>query len=106
MTNSFAQTSSPGSRPETEQVPEAVIGQTFNAANMPMKFKTGLCNIQANLCIGAPADPLENEAGAMAYTIRRKPEQNFIQREYNQCEEEEKLQLVRLMNIKCRYKEN
>jgi len=48
--------------------------------------------IQFKLSVGAVNDPLETEADAMADTIMRMPEQNFIQRQCSQCEEEEKLQ--------------
>ena len=48
--------------------------------------------IQFKLTIGAPDDPLEDEADNMADTIMRMPEQNFIQRKCSDCEEEEKLQ--------------
>jgi Domain of unknown function (DUF4157) len=48
--------------------------------------------IQFKLAIGAPDDPLEHEADAMADTIMRMPEQNFIQRKCAECEEEEKVQ--------------
>ena len=45
--------------------------------------------IQRKLSIGAADDPLEREADAIAATIMRKPEQNFIQRKCEACEEEE-----------------
>ena len=48
--------------------------------------------IQFKLAIGSPDDPLEHEADAMADTIMRMPEQNFIQRKCSHCDEEEKLQ--------------
>ncbi|MBL7748886.1 MAG: DUF4157 domain-containing protein, partial [Chitinophagaceae bacterium] len=48
--------------------------------------------IQCKLSIGSPDDPLEKEADAMADTIMRMPEQNFIQRKCSQCEEEYKVQ--------------
>jgi hypothetical protein len=49
-------------------------------------------SIQFKLAIGTPDDPLEQEADAMADTIMRMPEQNFIQRKCANCEEEEKVQ--------------
>jgi hypothetical protein len=45
-------------------------------------------SIQFKLAIGSPDDPLEHEADAMADTIMRMPEQNFIQRKCADCEEE------------------
>jgi len=48
--------------------------------------------IQCKLSIGSPDDPLEAEADAMADTVMRMPEQNFIQRKCSHCEEEEKVQ--------------
>src|SRR4026208_1508737 len=48
--------------------------------------------IQFKLAIGAPDDPLEEEADTMADTIMHMPEQSFIQRKCSDCEEEEKLQ--------------
>ena len=48
--------------------------------------------VQAKLSVGAPDDPLEHEANAMADRIMRMPEQNFIQRKCSHCEEEEKAQ--------------
>ncbi|MEO5564928.1 MAG: DUF4157 domain-containing protein, partial [Chitinophagaceae bacterium] len=46
--------------------------------------------IQRKLSIGAVDDPLEHEADAMADTVMRMPETNFIQRKCAHCEEEEK----------------
>ena len=51
-----------------------------------------LSPVQCKLAIGAPDDPLENEADAMADKIMRMPEQNFIQRKCADCQEEEKVQ--------------
>ena len=45
--------------------------------------------IQRKLSIGAVDDPLEHEADAMADTVMRMPQQNFIQRKCSHCEEEE-----------------
>jgi hypothetical protein len=44
--------------------------------------------IQRKLSIGAVDDPLEHEADAMADTVMRMPEPNFIQRKCAPCEEE------------------
>ena len=44
---------------------------------------------QCKLSIGAVDDPLEHEADAMADTVMRMPEPNFIQRKCAHCEEEE-----------------
>jgi hypothetical protein len=49
-------------------------------------------NIQCKLTVGAPDDPLEHEADAMADRAMRMPEQNFIQRKCAHCEQEEKAQ--------------
>ena len=53
---------------------------------LPVRYPSILCK----LAIGVPDDPFEHEADAMADTIMRMPEQNFIQRKCNHCEEEEK----------------
>lgn len=46
-------------------------------------------SFQCKLEIGSPDDPLEQEADAMADTIMRMPEQNFIQRKCSDCKEED-----------------
>ena len=56
-------------------------------------------SIQCKLSIGATDDPLEHEADAMADTIMRMPEQNFIQRKCRHCEEEEKVQRKPLVSF-------
>src|SRR6185436_9127160 len=48
--------------------------------------------IQRKLSVGAPDDPLEHQADAMADTVMRMAEPNFIQRKCAHCEEEEKAQ--------------
>ena len=45
--------------------------------------------IQRKLSIGVVDDPLEHEADAMADTVMRMPQLNFIQRKCSHCEEEE-----------------
>ena len=45
--------------------------------------------VQCKLSVGAPDDPIEHEADAMADKVMRVPEQNFIQRKCAHCEEEE-----------------
>lgn len=45
--------------------------------------------VQAKLTVGAPDDPYEREADKMADTVMRMPEQPFVQRKCQQCEEEE-----------------
>ncbi|MBL7745890.1 MAG: DUF4157 domain-containing protein [Chitinophagaceae bacterium] len=55
--------------------------------------------IQCKLAIGAPDDPLEDEADTMADTIMRMPEQSYIQRKCSHCEEEEKLQRKPLVSF-------
>lgn len=47
--------------------------------------------ISPKLTIGAPNDPLEHEADAVADKVTRAPEGNFAQRKCSECEEEEKL---------------
>ena len=42
-------------------------------------------SIQRKLSVGAPDDPLEDEADAMADRVMRMPENNFIQHQYNSC---------------------
>ena len=48
--------------------------------------------IQGKLSIGAPDDPLEYEADAMADQVMCMPESNFIQRKCARCEEDEQVQ--------------
>ena len=48
--------------------------------------------IQCKLSVGAPDDPLEQEADNMADTVMRMPEPSFIQRKCAHCEEEEQAQ--------------
>ena len=48
--------------------------------------------IQPKLTIGAPDDPYEKEADAMADTVMRMPEQNFVQRKCAACMQEEQVQ--------------
>ena len=45
--------------------------------------------IQCSLTVGAVDDPLEHEAEAMADTVMRMPQQNFIQRKCSECKKEE-----------------
>ncbi|MEX2593632.1 MAG: DUF4157 domain-containing protein [Anditalea sp.] len=47
---------------------------------------------QPKLTVGSPDDPYEKEAEAVADKVMRMPDQNFIQRKCEGCEEEEKLQ--------------
>ena len=48
--------------------------------------------IQFKLAVGAPDDPLEHEADAMADSIMRIPEQSFIQHKYSDSREADKVQ--------------
>ncbi len=48
--------------------------------------------IQPKLTVGAPDDPYEKEADAVADKVMRMPEQNFVQRKCADCEKNEKLQ--------------
>src|ERR1700743_145882 len=48
--------------------------------------------IQPKLAVGAPDDPFEREADAMADTVMRMPEKNFVHLKCAECEKEEKLQ--------------
>ncbi len=56
-------------------------------------------HLQCKLSIGSTDDPLELEADAIADTVVRMPEQNFIQRKCNECEEEDKLQRKPLISF-------
>ena len=47
--------------------------------------------IQRKLSIGSSDDPLEHEADAMADTIMRMPQQNFLQRKCAKCKEEDQV---------------
>ena len=67
-----------------------------NAGNIQELPKTDIyteslrhISIQRKLSIGAVDDPLEHKADAMADTVMRMPEPNFIQRKCAHCEEEE-----------------
>lgn len=56
-------------------------------------------NIQCRLSVGAPDDPLEQEADYMADRVMRMPEPAFIQRRCAHCEEEEKARLKPLASF-------
>ena len=47
---------------------------------------------QPKLTVGAPDDPYEKEADAVADKVMRMPEQNFVQRKCTACEKEGKIQ--------------
>src|SRR4051812_24657328 len=51
--------------------------------------------MQAKLEVGQPNDRYEHEADAVADTVMRMPEQNFIQRKCAECEKEEKEKVQR-----------
>ena len=51
-----------------------------------------LLTVQCRLSVGAPDDPLEEEADNMADKVMRMPEPAFVQRKCAHCEEEEKVQ--------------
>lgn len=51
--------------------------------------------VQCKLTVGAPGDKYEQEADAVADKVMRMPEQNFVQRKCDHCEEEEKKQVQR-----------
>ena len=51
--------------------------------------------IQPKLFVGQPDDKYEKEADAVANTVMRMPEKNFVQRKCAHCEEEEKKQVQR-----------
>src|SRR4051812_27914976 len=48
--------------------------------------------VQSKLTVGAPDDPYEQEADAMADKVMRMPEQSFVQRQCDTCENDGKLQ--------------
>ena len=77
---------------EVQPSPDAVA--ELNQQQLPGGF-----HIQCSLTVGAPDDPLEHEADAMADTVMRMPNvsdtfspNSFIQRKCAHCEEEEKAQ--------------
>lgn len=72
--------------PAAEQVTTEQLQPMFGE-----KLFNGL-KIQRKLQIGAPDDPLELEADAMADKVMRMPDQNFIQRKCDQCKDDEKVQ--------------
>lgn len=57
----------------------------------PKKADQNTLSIQAKLTVGAPDDPYEKEADAMAEQVMRMPEP-FLQRKCAHCEEEERAQ--------------
>lgn len=71
----------------TEQQPEL----------LPVQKKEGVSQgfIQTKLTVGAPDDPFEKEADAVAEKVMRMPQDNFVQRKCHHCDEEEKKQLQR-----------
>ncbi len=60
--------------------------------NEPLMEMTRIQPIQFKLSVGAPDDPLESEADAVADKVMRMPEAGFIQRKCTHCEEEERAQ--------------
>ncbi len=53
--------------------------------------KVNTPHIAAKLSLGAPDDPMEHEAEAVAERVMRAPAQHFVQRKCAECEQEEKL---------------
>jgi len=78
--------------PQTTAASPAAVKEEMPAQeqllNEPDKILLQKTSIQFKLSIGAPDDPLEHEADAMADSIMRMPEQHFIQRKCSHCEEE------------------
>ncbi len=62
------------------------------------KENTGLPIIQTKLTVGAPDDPYEKEADAMADKVMRMPEHSFVQRKCAECSEEDEKQVQRKVN--------
>ncbi|MDB5014951.1 MAG: hypothetical protein JWQ25_3153 [Daejeonella sp.] len=76
---------------ESVTTPSAISNQNEQQQNDA--FETGTASrvpIQAKLTVGATDDPMEHEADAMADKVMRMPQQSFIQRKCDHCEEEEK----------------
>lgn len=76
--------------------PTAFATEVLNSpANNPQEVKAKSYNgfaIQPKLTVGAPDDQYEREADAVADSVMRMPEQNFVQRKCAHCEEEQKAQ--------------
>ncbi|MGB3073944.1 MAG: DUF4157 domain-containing protein, partial [Chitinophagales bacterium] len=80
------------SSPLIAAVSPATNAQLFNTEFSISEYKGEKSqdfSIQCKLSIGAPDDPLEYEADAMADKVMRMPEQNFIQRKCTDCKEED-----------------
>jgi len=70
--------------------------QTLPAAALPeldSKENLQFQAIQRKLTVGAPDDPLEDEADQMADKVMRMPEPSFVQRKCTACEEEDRVRL-------------
>lgn len=80
--------------PQTPTAPAAVLNEVTPLRGTDTLHKNPLqsYSIQRKLTVGAPEDPYEREADAVADSVMRMPEQNFVQRKCNHCEEEEKVQ--------------
>ncbi len=78
---------------QKDKVPAAQVNGT-GVDEMQMMPEPALNGrpIQFKLSVGAPDDPLEHEADAMADRVMRMPSSNFVQRKCAHCEEEEKVQ--------------
>lgn len=83
--------------------PQAQILPNADAESLKSTEDPALLAIQCKLRVGAPDDPLEQEADAMADHVMRMPEAG-IQRKCSHCEEEEQLQLkpqISFIQRKC-----
>lgn len=58
----------------------------------PKKPDNNILIIQPKLTVGAPDDPYEKEADAVADKVMRMPSHSFVQRKCTDCENEEKIQ--------------
>ncbi|MXV49680.1 DUF4157 domain-containing protein [Pedobacter sp. HMF7647] len=82
------ETSNPVAKTEDQSVSR--FSPTIDTLDRPTIC--GINPVQYKLTVGAPDDPLEREADAVADQVMRMPENGFIQRKCSHCEEEEKAQ--------------
>lgn len=71
------------------------VSRPVPEAGKQLKKYGNQTTFQCKLTVGAPHDPYEKEADAVADNVMRMPEQNFIQRKCAHCEEEEKKEIQR-----------
>ena len=78
------------SEPAVSSAASALQHSSQQTDVLPAEASAGLF-FQTKLSVGAPDDPLEREADAVADKVMRMPENSFVQRKCAHCEGEEKI---------------